>query len=70
MFALPEARKHARRAAQRDKVDWAAVTATIRLPRRLITTPGDKLAAISNNRLLYRQGVPVAIMGQGEINSC
>ena len=32
-----------------------------------IITPGDKLAAISNNRLLYRQGVPVAIMAQGEI---
>ena len=50
-----------------DKVEWAAVSGADPLNLVGIITPGDKLAAISNNRLLYRQGVPVAIMAQGEI---
>ena len=32
-----------------------------------ILTPGAKLAAIANNRVLFRGGIPVAIMTQGEI---
>jgi ATP-dependent helicase Lhr and Lhr-like helicase len=67
-FALPEA-IDALREVRRDsgKVDWAAVSGTDPLNLVGIITPGDKLAAISNNRLLYRNGVPVAIMVQGEI---
>ena len=67
-FALPEA-IDALRAVRRDsgKVDWAAVSGADPLNLVGIITPGDKLAAISNNRLLYRNGVPVAIMAQGEI---
>ena len=67
-FALPEA-VDSLRAVRRnvDKVDWAAVSGADPLNLVGIITPGDKLAAISNNRLLYRQGVPVAIIAQGEI---
>jgi ATP-dependent helicase Lhr and Lhr-like helicase len=67
-FALPEA-VDALREARRDtgKVDWAAVSGADPLNLVGIITPGDKLAAISNNRLLYRNGVPAAIMAQGEI---
>ena len=67
-FALPEA-VDSLRDVRRDGgiVDWAAVSGADPLNLVGIITPGDKLAAISNNRLLYRQGVPVAIMAQGEI---
>ena len=67
-FALPEAVDSLREVRRNaDKVDWAAVSGADPLNLVGIITPGDKLAAISNNRLLYRQGVPVAIMAQGEI---
>jgi ATP-dependent helicase Lhr and Lhr-like helicase len=67
-FALPEA-VDALREVRRDsaKINWAAVSGADPLNLVGIITPGDKLAAISNNRLLYRNGVPVAIMAQGEI---
>ena len=67
-FALPEAiesMRDVRRDAE--KIDWAALSGADPLNLVGIITPGDKLAAISNNRLLYRQGVPVATMAQGEI---
>ena len=67
-FALPEAvdsLRDVRRNAE--QVEWAAVSGADPLNLVGIVTPGDKLAAISNNRLLYRLGVPVALMAQGEI---
>ncbi len=67
-FALPEAIESMRDVRRNtDKIDWAAVSGADPLNLVGIITPGDKLASISNNRLLYRQGVPVAIMAQGEI---
>ena len=67
-FALPEAVDSLRDVRRNvDKIDWAAVSGADPLNLVGVITPGDKLAAISNNRLLYRQGVPVAIMTQGEI---
>jgi ATP-dependent Lhr-like helicase len=32
-----------------------------------ILTPGPKLAALSGNRLLYRDGVPVGFLAGGEV---
>ncbi|MDQ3259499.1 MAG: ATP-dependent DNA helicase, partial [Pseudomonadota bacterium] len=67
-FALAEAVESVRDVRRNaDKIEWAAVSGADPLNLVGILTPGDKLAAISNNRLLYRQGVPVAIMAQGEI---
>ena len=67
-FALPEALESLRDVRRNaEKVDWAAVSGADPLNLVGIITSGDKLAAIGNNRLLYRQGVPVAIMAQGEI---
>ena len=67
-FALPEAVDSLRDARRNSEtVEWAAVSGTDPLNLVGVLTPGDKLAAISNNRLLYRQGVPVAIMSSGEI---
>ncbi len=67
-YALPEAVDSLRDVRRNlDQVEWAAVSGADPLNLVGIITPGDKLAAISNNRLLYRLGVPVAIMAQGEI---
>jgi ATP-dependent helicase Lhr and Lhr-like helicase len=32
-----------------------------------ILTPGGKLAALSGNRLLYRDGLPIAVLSGGEV---
>ena len=32
-----------------------------------ILTPGPKLAALTGNRVLYRSGVPVALLAGGEV---
>ena len=32
-----------------------------------ILTPGPKLAALTGNRLLYRDGLPVALLAGGEV---
>jgi ATP-dependent Lhr-like helicase len=32
-----------------------------------VLTPGPKLAALTRNRLLYRDGVPVALLAGGEV---
>jgi ATP-dependent helicase Lhr and Lhr-like helicase len=32
-----------------------------------ILTPGPKLAALTTNRLLYRDGLPIALLAGGEV---
>jgi ATP-dependent Lhr-like helicase len=32
-----------------------------------ILTPGPRLAALTGNRLLYRDGVPIALLAAGEV---
>ena len=32
-----------------------------------IVTPGEKLAAFAGNRVLYRDGIPIAFLSAGEI---
>jgi ATP-dependent Lhr-like helicase len=68
-FALPEAaaalRKVAREAgAGRERVSISAVD-----PLNLagIVTPGERIARLAGNRLLYEGGVPIAVHAGGEV---
>ncbi len=67
-FALPEAigalRDVRRRAASGE---WLAVSGADPLNLVGILTPGPKLAALTGNRLLYRDGIPVALLSGGEV---
>ena len=68
-FALPEAigmlRESAPQAARSD--EWISVSGADPLNLAGILTPGPKLAALTGNRLLYRDGVPVATLSGGEM---
>ena len=67
-FALPEAIGGLRDVRRKNgDTDWAAVSGADPLNLAGILTPGAKLPAIASNRVLFRGGVPVAIMAQGEI---
>jgi ATP-dependent Lhr-like helicase len=67
-FALPEAigaLREIRR--QPTKNEWTAVSGVDPLNLAGILTPGPRLAALAGNRLLYRDGVPVATLFGGEV---
>jgi ATP-dependent Lhr-like helicase len=67
-FALPEAigaLRDVRRRASSD--EWLAVSGADPLNLAGILTPGPKLAALTGNRLLYRDGIPVALLAGGEV---
>jgi len=67
-FALPEAVATLRRVRREEPKDqWIAVAATD--PANLLGTvlPGDKVARIPGNRVLYRDGLPVAVLAAGEM---
>jgi ATP-dependent helicase Lhr and Lhr-like helicase len=67
-FALPDAvgmlREVRRKPASDDLISLSGAD-----PLNLvgILTPGPKLAALTNNRLLYRAGLPVALLAGGEV---
>jgi ATP-dependent Lhr-like helicase len=68
-FALPDAiglLRDTRRQAAAD--DWIAVSGADPLNLAGILTPGPKLAALAGNRLLYRAGVPIAVLSGGEVH--
>jgi ATP-dependent helicase Lhr and Lhr-like helicase len=67
-FALPDA-IGALREARRRPADDAFVSVSGADPLNLvgILTPGPKLAALTGNRLLYRNGLPVALLAGGEV---
>jgi ATP-dependent Lhr-like helicase len=67
-FALPEA-VGALRDARRKEADGAFVSVSGADPLNLagILAPGPKLAALTGNRLLYRDGVPIALLAGGEV---
>ena len=46
---------------------WSAVSGADPLNLAGIMTPGPRLAALTGNRLLYRDGLPAAILSGGEI---
>jgi ATP-dependent helicase Lhr and Lhr-like helicase len=66
-FALPDAiglLRETRRANGPD--DWISLSGADPLNLVGILTPGPKLAALAGNRLLYRNGTPIASLAGGE----
>jgi ATP-dependent helicase Lhr and Lhr-like helicase len=67
-FALPDAvgmLREVRRKPASD--DWISLSGADPLNLVGILTPGPKLAALTGNRLLYRAGLPVALLSGGEV---
>ena len=67
-FALPEAIGLLRE-ARRQPDSGALISLSGADPLNLvgILTPGPRLAALTGNRLLYRDGVPIALLAAGEV---
>jgi ATP-dependent Lhr-like helicase len=67
-FAVPEAigalREIRRRPAENE---WTTVSGADPLNLVGILTPGQRLAALTGNRVLFRDGIPAATMSGGEI---
>ena len=62
-FALPEAIGVLRGARRRTTADqWVSVSGADPLNLVGILTPGPKLPALAGNRLLYRDGIPTAVL--------
>jgi ATP-dependent Lhr-like helicase len=66
-FALPEAADLLRSVARDAAVDRVSISAADPLNLVGIVTPGDKVPALSGNRVLFEQGVPVAVQAAGEV---
>jgi ATP-dependent Lhr-like helicase len=67
-FALPEAIGALRETRRRpESNDWTMVSGADPLNLAGILTPGVKLAALAGNRLLFQDGVPLAMLSAGEI---
>ena len=67
-FALPDAvgmLREVRRKAGSDA--WISISGADPLNLVGILTPGPKLAALAGNRVLYRNGLPVALLAGGEV---
>jgi ATP-dependent Lhr-like helicase len=67
-YALPEAvgllRKTRR---QPDSGQWVSLSGADPLNLVGILTPGPRLAALTGNRLIYREGVPIAVLSGGKV---
>jgi ATP-dependent helicase Lhr and Lhr-like helicase len=67
-FALPEAIGMLRETRRKPASDaWVSVSGADPLNLAGILTPGPKLAALTGNRLLYRDGLPIALFAAGEV---
>jgi ATP-dependent Lhr-like helicase len=66
-FALPEAADLLRSVARDAAVDRVSLSAADPLNLVGIVTPGEKVPALSGNRVLFEQGVPVAVQAGGEV---
>ncbi len=67
-YALPEAvglLRETRR--QRVSDQWVSLSGADPLNLAGILTPGPRLAALTGNRLVYRDGVPIAVLSGGKI---
>jgi ATP-dependent Lhr-like helicase len=67
-FALPDAiglLREIRR--QPDDATWVAVSGSDPLNLAGILTPGPKIASLAGNRVLYRDGMPIAALAAGEV---
>jgi ATP-dependent helicase Lhr and Lhr-like helicase len=67
-FALPEAIGMLRAARRQPRADqWISVSGADPLNLVGILTPGPKLPALAGNRLLYRDGIPTAVLAADDI---
>jgi ATP-dependent Lhr-like helicase len=68
-FALPDAVGMLREVRRKQPSDaWISLAGADPLNLVGILTPGPKLAALTGNRLLYRNGLPVALLAGGEVH--
>ena len=66
-FALPDAIATLRDIRRKGATgEWISVSGADPLNLVGILTPGPKLAALTGNRVLYRDGIPVALFAAGE----
>src|SRR5690606_13109183 len=66
-YALPEAVTPLRAARKnRDRGDLVAISAVDPANLTGIVTPGERVPALAANRVLYRDGIPVAALTGGE----
>ena len=67
-FALPEAIGALREMRRQEPTGaWVSVSGADPLNLVGILTPGSKLSALTGNRLLYRDGLPIALLAGGEV---
>jgi ATP-dependent Lhr-like helicase len=67
-FALPDAVGMLREVRRRQgSGEWVSLSGADPLNLVGILTPGPRLAALTGHRLLYRDGVPVALLAGGEV---
>jgi ATP-dependent Lhr-like helicase len=67
-FALPDAVGMLREVRRKpDSGDWLSISGADPLNLVGILTPGPRLPALTGNRLLYRDGVPIALMSGDEV---
>jgi ATP-dependent helicase Lhr and Lhr-like helicase len=67
-FALPDAIGLLRETRRRGSAGgWISVSGADPLNLVGIITPGSRLAALTGNRVLYRDGVPVASLAGGDV---
>jgi ATP-dependent Lhr-like helicase len=67
-FALPEAVGALREVRRRPcSGEWISLSAADPLNLVGVLTPGPKLAALTGNRVLYRDGLPVAVLAASEV---
>ena len=67
-FALPDAVGLLREVRRKEDTGaWVSVSGADPLNLAGILTPGAKLAALTGNRLLYRDGLPVAFLAAGDV---
>jgi ATP-dependent helicase Lhr and Lhr-like helicase len=67
-FALPETIAMLRSVRRQEgSGEWISLSGADPLNLVGILTPGPKLAALTGNRLLYRDGLPVALLSAGQV---
>jgi ATP-dependent Lhr-like helicase len=66
-FALPDAAALLQSVAHDNSQDRVSISAADPLNLVGIVTPGEKVPALSGNRVLFEQGVPVAVQTGGEV---
>jgi ATP-dependent Lhr-like helicase len=67
-YALPDAVGLLREVRRKQESGaWVSLSGADPLNLAGILTPGPKLAALTGNRLLYRDGIPVALLAAGEV---